>query len=211
MILKAFSSREEIEVNNLDKKFIEDISFQEEDFTFIGGFNLHNNRRNKEIIATVSAIFFDENKIYNEHEDIVDISDMIDADVYGAMKALSKSKVYKQEIHDDKVFTALFSCYIQRLYVYPNYRKKGIARYIFKNLDQIFLHCFNTEIHCFVIVPKPQQPIKSEKYEKWENNPDEDGLMLKRMIKLLKMEGYTKIGKTEFYVKNYASYELSDS
>jgi hypothetical protein len=67
------------------------------------------------------------------------------------------------------------------------------------NLEQIFLHCFNTPIHSFVIFPKPQQPNERNN---WEDFPDNDGIMLKRMVNLLKKNNFTKIGKMGFYVKN---------
>jgi GNAT superfamily N-acetyltransferase len=211
LILKAYSSRYNLEIKNLIEDFDKEI-FEYDDgnkkFTFYGAFNLYINRK---IATSVSGIFFDENKIINEYKNIVDIADIIDADVYDAIKTLYNSRIYKQEIFDDKIFSSLFTCYIQRVYVYPEFRKRGIARYIFKNLDKIFLHCFNTEIHCLVIIPKPQQPNKKEKYEEWVNTPDENGVMLNLMIKLLKIEGYKNIGKTNVYVKNYASYESFNS
>jgi GNAT superfamily N-acetyltransferase len=200
MILKAFSSRYDISISNLNNEFINSVDEMEK-YSFIGGFVLYDDDTD-EILATVSGMFFDEDKILNENEDIVDIADMIDADVYGAMSVLSKNKIHNQEVNDEKMFLSLFSCYIQRIYVYPKYRKTGIAHYIFSNLEQIFLHCFNTPIHSFVIFPKPQQPNGKNA---WENSPDNDGTMLKRMKKLLKINNFTQIGKTGYYIKNYAA------
>ena len=209
MILKAFTTRDEFKIKNSNGSFkenLQEMSIEGEEYTFTAGFTLHD-RKNRKIIADVSGIFFDEDKIKYEYGSIVEIADMIDSDVYESVKALYKSKIYNQEIDEEKYFLPLFSCYIQRIYVYPEYRNKGIARFIFKNLDQLFLYLFNTNIHCLFIIPKPQEPIKREKYKEWKNTPDEDGMILKRMIKLLKMEGYKQIGRTNIYCKNYASYE----
>ena len=199
MILKAFSSRHDLTIENLEENLNKTL-YEEEPYTFIGGFTLHEEKTD-EILATISGIFFDENKILDENENIVDIADMIDEDVYKGMQALFKSKLHNEEIDNNKIFLSLFSCYIQRFYVYPKHRNKGIASYLFKNLEPIFSHCFNTPIHSLVIYPRPQQP--NEKNQ-WENTLDKDGSMLKKMINQLKKEGYRKIGKTNYYAKNYA-------
>jgi len=199
MVLKAFSSRHDLTIENLEENFDKTL-YEEGAFSFVAGFALHDEDTD-EVLATVKGRFFDEDKILNESEDIVDIADMIDSDTYDAIFALTKSKIYQQELNDDNVFLSLFTCYIERIYVYPKHRDKGIGSYILKNLDLIFLYCFNTPIHSFVIVPKPQQPGGKSG---WENAPDEDGRMLKMMINRLKKEGYRKIGKTNFYAKNCA-------
>ena len=199
IVLKASSSRHNSSIIDLNDKFISSIDEMDK-YSFIGEFALYDDDTD-EILAKVSGIFFDEDKILTENEDIVDIADMIDADVYEAMASLTKSKLYNQEINEENMFLPLFSCYIQRIYVYPKYREKGIAHYIFLNLEQIFLHCFNAHIRSFVIFPKPQHP--NEKNE-WEDYPDKDGTMLKKMTSLLKNNGYKQIGKTGFYAKNCA-------
>lgn len=199
MVLKAFSSRHYTLINDFNDVFTESIDEQEV-FSFVGGVNLQDEDTN-EILATVSGIFFDEEKILNENENIVDLADMLDGDVEGAMYALSRSNIHSRELNYEKAMLPLFSCYIQRIYVYPQYRGLGIARYIFINLEQIFLHCFNTPIHSFVIYPKPQQP---DEKDCWHDYPDENGVMLKRMVSLLKKDGYKQIGKTGYYAKNCA-------
>ena len=178
MILKSWTTRNTLKIENINNDFkenIDDIFFEGKEYSFTGGFTLYNNNK---IIAQVSGIFFDEDKIKYEYGSIVGIADVINSDVYDAIKTLSKSKIYYQEIDEEKYFLPLFTCYIQQIYVYPEYRKKGIARFIFKNMKKIFKYCFNTEIHCLIIIPKPQQPIKKEKYEEWINTPDDDGLIL---------------------------------
>jgi len=200
MILKAFSSRHHTLLFDMDREFVEAVDEQEE-FSFIAGFNLFD-EENEKAVATVCGIFFDEAKILNEGEDIVELADMLDVDVYGAMDALSSSKIYNQEKSPDKEWMSLFSCYLQRVYVYPEYRNTGIARYIFENMEQVFTHCFNTPINSFVIFPKPQQPDVNDN---WDNSVDTDGSMLKRMLQVIKKDGYKQIGKTGYYAKNCAA------
>jgi GNAT superfamily N-acetyltransferase len=199
MILEAYSSHHYVPINNFDEVFTESIGEQEV-FSFIAGFTLQEEETN-DVLATVRGIFFNEDKILNANEDIADLADMLDADVHGAMSALSRSKIHNQELNDEKAMLPLFSCYIQRIYVYPQYRGLGIAKYIFMNLEEIFLHCFNAPIHSLVIYPKPQQP---DEKNCWYDSPDENGVMLKRMVSLLKKDGYKKIGATGYYAKNCA-------
>ena len=199
IILEAFSSRHSVSIYNTDEPFSE-ITDEDEIYSFFGGFDLHN-ERTKEIIAVVDGIFFDEDKILNDGEDVVDVADALDGDATGAMFALSKSRIHNQALNFEKAMLPLFSCYIRRVYVYPKFRGSGIARYIFENIEAICLHSFNTHIHSFVIYPKPQQPNVEGN---WENMPDEDGVMLKRMVSVLKKAGYKKIGKFGYYALNCA-------
>lgn len=151
------------------------------------------------IVAEVRGHVFDEDKIMNERQNIVYIADMFDGDVQGAMYALIKSKIYKQKVDEDLVFVPPYICYIERVYINPKYRKKGISKYIFNNLYDIFLHCLNIHTRCFVIYPKPQQP--GEKGS-WVDSPDEDGSMKKLMIDVIKKSGYRQIGKSGYFAIN---------
>lgn len=186
-------------IYEIKEEFIKSVDEQEE-YMFIGGFTLQSEDTD-EVIATVNGGFFDEDKILNESQDIVDLADMLDGDVHGAIANLIESKIHDQEMNDEKAMLSLFSCYIQRIYVHPKYRGTGVARYVFTNLEQIFLHCFNTPIHSFVIYPKPQQPDENDC---WDDSLDEGGVMLKRMVYLLKKDGYKQIGRTGYYAKNCA-------
>lgn len=118
------------------------------------------------------------------------------------MYALTHSRLYKKEVDMDLAMRSLFSCYISRVFVYKTYRGKGIGRYIFENLSAICLHCFNTQIHCFVICPKPQHPTDNNT---WVDSEDRDGKMLKLMVLTIKKSGYRQISKTEFYAINCAA------
>lgn len=195
MILKieVSSSRDEIEWIDTNEPFsqcideMEQYSFR----AFVSIFEEDN------LVAEVSGIVFDEQKILNEGQDIVDIADMYDSDTFGAISTLIESKIYKQELDENLIFTPPYSCYIEKVYVEPEYRRKGIAKYIFNNLYEIFLHCLNIHIRCFVIYPNPQQP--NEKGI-WENLSDED--MKKLMINVIKKSGYRRIGKSGYFAIN---------
>lgn len=200
MKLEAFSSRHFETYIDIDEPFTESID-ENQEYCFFGGFTLKD-EDSDDLIAIVEGYFFDEDKIVDEGQDIVDIADMLDADVYGAMYALTHSRLYKKEVDMDLAMRSLFSCYISRVFVYETYRGKGIGRYIFENLSAICLHCFNTQIHCFVICPKPQHPTDNNT---WVDSEDKDGKMLKLMVSTIIKSGYRQISKTEFYAINCAA------
>jgi hypothetical protein len=137
--------------------------------------------------------------MFDEGRNIVYIADMYDGDVYNAMESLSKSKIYKQESDPNLAFDAPYICYIERVYINPEFRRKGISKYIFKNLYHIFLHCLNIHTRCFIIYPKPQQPGEKNS---WVDSPDEDGSMKKLMIDVIKKSGYRQIGKSGYFAIN---------
>jgi hypothetical protein len=217
MVLKAFCSRHYMTIFDSSRPFISEVD-EEEEYMFTAGFNLHHTNSDDkdfdddinddadyepgEVMATVYCTFFDEDKILNDNVDIVVQADMISSDLQGAIYTLTKSRTYKKMIDEDKIFLPLFTCYIDKFYIYPKYRKSGIARYIWDNIENILLHCFNTHIHCFVIIPKPQQP---DDEGNWDNSIDENGEMLKRMIKVIKKAGFKQLGKSEYYALNCAA------
>ncbi len=200
MTLEAFSSRQCESYIDIDNPFTRAID-EEQKYCFFGGFTLKD-EDSDDLIAVVEGYFFDEDKILDDGQDIVDIADMLDSDVYGAMYALTRSRLYKKEIDLELAMRSLYSCYISRVFVYETYRGKGIGRYIFENLSSICSYCFNTQIHCFVICPKPQHPTNNDR---WVDSEDTDGKMFKLMVSTIKKTGYKQISKTEFYAINCAA------
>lgn len=195
MILKieVSSSRDEIEWIDTNEPFSKCIDEMEE-YSFRAFVSIF---EEDTLVAEVYGVVFDEEKILNKGQDIVDIADMYDVDTVEAMSNLTKSKIYKQELDENLIFTSPYSCYIEKVYVKPGYRRKGIGKYIFNNLYGIFLHCLNINIRCFVIYPKPQQP--NEKGI-WENLSDEG--MKKLMINVIKNSGYRRIGRSGYFAIN---------
>lgn len=156
-------------------------------------------RKNRNLIAVVHGFVLDEDKILNEHQNMIDIADIYTGDACDAISALVKSSIFKQELEDDLAILPPYTCYIETLYVYPKYRGNGVGRYLFSNLYNILLYSLNINTHCFVIIPTPQEPADNHS---WKNSMDSDGNMKKTMINLLKKCGYKRIRNTEFYAIN---------
>lgn len=192
--LKVSSSRVEIKDMDLKEAFPSYID-EVNEYSFNIWINVSKNRSR---VAEVHGFVLDEDKILNEHQNMIDIADIYTGDACNAISALVKSPIYKQELDDDLVILPPYTCYIETLYVYPKYRENGVGKYLFNNLYNILLYSLNINTRCFVICPTPQEPIDHS----WKNSLDSDGSMMKLMINVLKKCGYKRIGKTEFYAIN---------
>jgi len=193
--LYVTTSREDIENLILNEPFSKSIEEREE-YSFYVFLKIYSGRT---LVAELNGMVFDEDKIMNDGNDMTDVADMHYGDVYGAICTLMKSNIYKEELDIDLMYASPYSSYIERVYINPKYRNKGVGKYIFNQLYDIFLHCLNIHTRCFVICPKPQLP---DDKKNWINATDEDGSKKKLMIDVIKKSGYKRIGKSEFYAIN---------
>jgi ribosomal protein S18 acetylase RimI-like enzyme len=81
----------------------------------------------------------------------------------------------------------------------PAYREKGIGTYLLSNIFDIFNIYLNRYIHAIVTYPKPL-PLSGETITE-----KEEAKMLLKMKRHLKRAGYTEIGKSNFYMQNFAT------
>lgn len=149
------------------------------------------------IVATVNAIFFNIKRIYNDGIDIEDIADVIDTpytdDIVSAIEScLDNDLLSETDIDDIKSI-----CYLNRVYIYPEYRNNGIATYIFENLKNIFDYITGNEPQIVLIYPKPQEP---DGYG-WHDIKDENNVMLNKMISKIQQFQFTPFKDTGFYIK----------
>ena len=206
--LRAFSSHSVVTIYGIAGPR-QDIANYEERYTTYVGFNLYDDGDadddrdciKGDIVATVGMLLFNESLILNERADIPELAGRHDIIASDAMSALLKSKIYKYPPCDEKESYPLFSSYLERVYVYPDLRGQGVAPYIFDNLEQIVLHCFNVNLGGVVTIPWPQQPDTNGN---WIDSPDDDGTMLKKMTRTIKKAGYRRLGKSDFFAINYS-------
>ena len=149
--IDSYTSRSNTLIFDLDVAFSEQI-IENDEYSFQGSLDLILKEEKFEPgikVATVTGIFFDENKILNEGQDAIDIADMFTSDTFEAIDVLMGSELFQREINENKSMTPLFNCYIERVYIYPEYRNSGMGNYIFNNLDQYF---YIVLIHLFVVL-----------------------------------------------------------
>lgn len=197
--LRSSSSRNMLDWIDTDQPFSDRLNtLEEEKYSFEAHIEVY---KETTLIGEIYGIVFDEETIENEGEDLVDVADMIDGDVEGAMEYLVSSDVFNKEIEGDLVFAPPFDCYIQNYFLYSKDENENniIAEYLFKNLNNIFLHCYGTHIRCFVTYPAPQH--KDEKGN-WVSTPDEDESIRNQMIEFHKKMGYTPLGDSGYFAVN---------
>lgn len=156
----------------------------------------------KKIVATVNAIFFDIKNINNDNIDIEDVADVIDTtftdDIVSAIEIF---------LNDDLLPKANFNktesvCYLNRIYIYPEFRNSGIATYIFENIQEIFEYITGEKLNIVLAYLKPQEPMKGH----WRNIDDKGNVMLNKMISKIEQFEFEPIEKTGFYIKYFTDF-----
>lgn len=153
----------------------------------------------EEKAATVNAIFFNIKNIYNDGINIEDIAYVIDTsftdDIVSAIELFLNNDLLPET---DFNKTELFF-YLNRVYIYPEFRNNGIATYIFENMQEIFEYIIGEKISSILIYPKPQEPSGY----KWRNSEDNDNIMLNKMISKIEQFEFIPVDETGFYIKNF--------
>ena len=165
-----------------DEKFMERVVTEIRDYCCINAmFHIYDEKEN--LVAEISAYFIDEVRCYNNGLSISTVADYMSQELLEAINALEKVENYEEII-----FTPAYTCYIQTLYVYPEFRNKGIGKYLWENIAGIFEYFMNKDIHAIIVYPKPHTIIKNgNTLEKKEVEDDE---MLQKMKKGLTSGGY---------------------
>ena len=189
-----------------NKSFIESFRYDEtynNIFCFNAGFNLvlmdeydedNGCYNKKEMVATVEAQFFKTDYIYDYGMDIKEFADIISSDTYKAILTLSDNNL----LDEDEIWETPLVCYLSRLYIYPQYRNKGIATYILNNLQEIFEYITSEASRIFITLPCPQE---QDKGGRWNNTCNKE--MLDNMIKILENHDFISIGEHGCYIKIY--------
>lgn len=155
------------------------------------------NPKSSNLIAKIEVILFDYDLIERDGEDIIDIADSIEGDVYSSIFELVNSKYFdKDELYIGAI------CYLERFYIMPKYRNKGIGKYLINNLCDLIKYHSNINIEYIVAYLKPLDYIDN----KWMDNPDASS-MKKKMVKFYKNNFFKQIGRKNYYVfkKEYIS------
>lgn len=179
-------------VCDLDEK-IDDGLFIPEDYTkdyLIEAVTGEDNKTVAEMIVTV----FDEEMIDSCREDIVEIADDMDGDVYENIGLLTTTEEY-EIIPDDFCLIESWVGYIRRCYVYPEFRNKGVATYLLENLALILKRGDSINLRCVSIYPRPQNMETGE----YTDNPEMLNLMKHTFIKA----GFKNVRDSLTYVKAY--------
>ena len=178
-----------------DEKFIERVVTEIRDYCCINAmFHIYDEKEN--LVAEISAFFIDESRSYNNGLSITTVADCMSQELLDTIKVLVKTEDY-----DEIIFTPAYTCYIQTLYVYPEFRNMGIGKYLWENIADIFEYFMNKDIHAIIVYPKPHTIIKNG--NTLEKEPIEDDEMLQKMKSGLVLGGYKEIDNSNYFMKIY--------
>ena len=201
---KAFYQKEAYIINT-EIPFEKDCDFEAQmhKYYFISGFDLlevdddFEPTKGKEPVAIVKAVFFKYDNICANKKSIIDVADGITTfiadDSINAMEALISNDL----LPEGKSNNIESICYLSRLYIHPEHRKRGVATYIFENMQELFKYIIGEKTNIVVIYPEPQKPNN----DKWESINDYQ--MLKQMISMLERHDFAPIEDTGFYYKMF--------
>lgn len=178
-----------------DEKFMERVVTEIRDYCCINAmFHIYDEKEN--LVAEISAFFIDESRSYNNGLSITTVADCMSQELLDAIKVLVKTEDY-----DEIIFTPAYTCYIQTLYVYPEFRNMGIGKYLWENIADIFEYFMNKDIHAIIVYPKPHTIIKNG--NTFEKEPIEDDEMLQKMKSGLVLGGFKEIDNSNYFMKIY--------
>lgn len=178
-----------------DEKIMEGVVTEIRDYCCINArFHIYDEKEN--LVAEISAFFIDESRSYNNGLSITTVADCMSQELLDAIKVLVKTEDY-----DEIIFTPAYTCYIQTLYVYPEFRNMGIGKYLWENIADIFEYFMNKDIHAIIVYPKPHTIIKNG--NTFEKEPIEDDEMLQKMKSGLVLGGYKEIDNSNYFMKIY--------
>lgn len=150
-------------------------------------------------VAIVNAIFLNIKNMYNDGINIEDVADVIDTpytdDIVSAIELFFNNNLLPETDFDKTVSL----CYLNRVYIYPEFRNNGIATYIFDNIQEIFEYITGEKPHIVLIYPKPQEPDGN----RWRNSEDKNDIMLNKMISKIQQFKFVPVKETGFYIKTF--------
>ena len=89
------------------------------------------------IVAIVETVFFNIKHIYNDDVDIQDIADVIQSDFGEDISHAIDIFINNTDYVGNDFEQSELLCYLHRLYIYPEYRDKGVGTYIFELVSSL--------------------------------------------------------------------------
>lgn len=145
---------------------------------------------NNKKVAIIEGTIFDNDLIANDDEDIADIADSIEGTVAGAITKLDDDCIIYGEV-----------CYIERFYIFLNFRQKGLGSYLLSNLQYILKFLLNAKIEFFTTFINPHNYAD----KKWICIEDNDEGMKSLMVSFFTKYGFKEIDDSGYYAKECSS------
>ena len=221
MEIRAWNSRDELIVEGHDGEMHMVCIDESDQFSFQGGLLVYESVYDEDgyiefgetgkLVAIVYGRFYDNTTIINEgyslgnmEEDfgynarLFSCADMVDEDNANAIMALLKSEMLEREMDEDMMCRDLYDFYLERLYIEPEFRGKGVAKFILDNLPALLHRFFNITLRCVVTYPRPLKHTDGAGIMSGWEKSDSDGEMKNHMIKVIEKRGFEDIGEGYF-------------
>ena len=134
--------------------------------------------------------------VYGYGKNLCLAADDESADWGETFERMIRTKEYKDCLFDAVCLERL-NVYIERLYVHPQYRNKGIGQYLLNNLDSILEFTLNRGIHSVSAYLKPTPEDRDDIV------PMDDPDMLALMKKCYKAAGFKQVGRSRVFIQSY--------
>lgn len=178
--------------------------FEEYDFTVDDIDNKKGKHKNKGPCAYIKMWLFKDN---GDHDSVISEADELADYTYDAVETLLSSKEFKTEVKYKGSGTP-YSGILHTLFIYPEYRNKGLASYLVNNLQNILYEgTRNVLLNSIITLPNPYEEdrLDSPYSEEYENEDKREALR-----KCLKKNGFRKIRRIpeqgyeeNFWLKQY--------
>jgi GNAT superfamily N-acetyltransferase len=174
-------------------------------------------KRDVETVAYLECRVFFDAEIKESGASLVEVSDDdLNDDAYEAMRILDEQGLLDRDEGTNPYFLLarwpISTVYLQHIAVREDYRGRGLGGWLLRNLPDIL------EVHCKVcpnvIIVKIYPESVSWKYASPSftadlGDPDENGEMFSVMRKLFESCGYSRHGKSFFFIRDFAELEIA--
>lgn len=160
-------------------------------------------------IAYIQLYLVPSDYAYFNPDETLELADSYTQDSYDEFEKLLYSaffrKCYKESCERAKFKNKMsYSGSIQNFYIYPEYRRTGLALFLLKNINAIMYKFLQTEILCLTAVLNPfvDDDISKGSYAKSKESMNSEEIkMLDAMRKFMRKAGFKKIrGMDDWYI-----------
>ena len=155
-------------------------------------FNVYKDIGKRPLVAMFTVTILDEKKRRKDcvHLNCVNRVNMVATESF---EHLFNDKEYNERIGENSSFL----CYLDKFYVKPNYRRKGIGTYLLENLPDIIDLYFNCRVQAVTVYPAPM-PLSGEVM-----SDSQKKRMFTKMKRCFEQAGYREMNESNFYVRIY--------
>lgn len=149
-------------------------------------------------MAHVVIYCFDMERIKASEVNLDYVSDSIKGDVYFSMSVLAENKLIPMGGWKKKPML----CYIDKLYIKPEFRHKGLGSWLMENVEELIKFYYDKEAYGFVTYPRP---LDGRNPDDITEKLDKTSEMYQLMVNLITKNGFSEIQESNCFFKKCGS------